>query len=392
MEERATAIRAWLQERTPEIAALLEPLVAAESPSSDRASQRQPFEILAAELDELGFEVEAVAAEEVGDHLLARPRAGSWRRREEGGSSQLLLGHMDTVWPLGTLDRMPVRVEAGRLHGPGAYDMKGGLAQMVFALRALREHGIAPALEPVVFVSTDEEVGSVESRPHIERLAEEASRVFVLEPSFGPGGSLKTGRKGIGEFTIAVTGVASHAGLEPGKGASAILELSLQVRRLFDLNDLERGTTVNVGQIDGGLRPNVVAPAAKAVADVRVASVEEAERIDAAIHALRPDDAATSIAVEGGFDRPPLVPTPRNRALADRARELAGALGFDLGEAAVGGASDGNVTTLLAATLDGLGAVGDGAHAQHEHVLVDRLAQRAALLALLIAEPEIPSR
>jgi glutamate carboxypeptidase len=298
---------------------------------------------------------------------------------------------MDTVWPLGTIERIPLRTEAGRLHGPGAFDMKGGLAQMLFALRALREHDLAFPLAPTVFINSDEEIGSVESRAHIERLAGDAARAFVMEPSFGPSGSLKTARKGAGQFTIRVTGVASHAGLDPEAGASAILELSRQVQRLFELNDLERGTTVNVGRIDGGLRPNVVAPAAKAVADVRVASADEAVRIEAAIRGLEPVSEATSLEIEGGFERPPLTPTPRNRALWRRAQAVARELGIPVREAAVGGASDGNFTSMHTATLDGLGAVGDGAHADREHVLVDRLPERAALLAMLVCEPPIAS-
>ena len=391
MGDPGPAILAWLRDRTDEIAALLERLVVAESPSDAPDAQRDAFEILAAELADLGFEVERVPGAEVGDHLLARPDPREWRAASAGGPAQLLIGHLDTVWPLGTIERMPARTEEGRLHGPGAFDMKGGLAQMVFALRALREHDLDPEVAPVAFVSSDEEISSIESRPHVERLAGEAARALVLEPAFGPGGSLKTQRKGIGEFTIKVKGVASHAGLAPGGGASAILALSRQVERLVELNDLERGTSVNVGQIDGGLRPNVVAPAATAVADVRVASVEEADRIEAAIRGLEPVGESTSIEVEGGFDRPPLAPTPRNRALSERAQAIASGLGIALGEAAVGGASDGNLTSLHTATLDGLGAVGDGAHAQHEHVLVDRLPERAALLAMIVREPRIAS-
>lgn len=391
MADPGSAILAWLRERTGEITALLERLVAAESPSLTPEAHREAFEILAGELDELGFELERVPGIEVGNHLLARPRPREWKEARADGQTQLLLGHVDTVWPLGTIERMPLRTEEGRLHGPGAFDMKGGLAQMLFALRALRERDLAPLLAPTVFINSDEEIGSVESRPHIERLAGEAARAFVLEPSFGPSGSLKTARKGIGEFTISVKGVASHAGLDPAPGASAILELSQQVQRLFELSDLERGTTVNVGRIDGGLRPNVVAPAAKAVADVRVTSPDEAARIEAAIRALEPVSEATSLEIEGGFDRPPLAPTPRNRALWERAQAIADGLGIPLQEAAVGGASDGNFTSMHTATLDGLGAVGDGAHAEHEHVLVDRLPERAALLAMLLREPQIPS-
>jgi glutamate carboxypeptidase len=279
---------------------------------------------------------------------------------------------------------MPVREEGGRLHGPGTYDMKAGLVQMLFALRALREHGLEPISPVALLINTDEEIGSPESREHIEHLARSASRAFVLEPSFGPAGSLKTARKGAGEFVVTVRGRASHAGIDPGEGVSAILELSHQIQRLFALNDPERGVTVNVGTIDGGLRPNVVAPRAAAMVDVRVRTREDAERVEAAIRRLEPVQEGASIAIEGGFRRPPLERTARNRALWEAARAAAKTLGIPLEEAAVGGASDGNFTSRYAATLDGLGGVGDGAHAAHEHVLVARLPERAALLATLL--------
>ncbi|MGZ8666240.1 MAG: M20 family metallopeptidase [Solirubrobacterales bacterium] len=360
--------------------ALLERLVSAESPSLDPAAQREPYRLLAEGLGELGFEVEPIPGREVGDHLLARDAAAT----TANGAPQLLLGHMDTVWPQDTLAKMPVREEEGRLHGPGVYDMKAGLVQMLFALRALREHDVEPASPVTVLINTDEEIGSPESREHIERLARSASRAFVLEPSFGPAGNLKTARKGSGDFTVTVHGLASHAGIEPGKGVSAILELSHQVQELFELNDPERGITVNVGTIDGGLRPNVIAPRAVARVDVRVRTAEDAERVEAAVRGLEPVQEGASIEVEGGFGRPPLERTARNRALWEAARDAAEALGIRLDEAAVGGASDGNFSSRHAATLDGLGGVGDGAHAEHEHVLVERLPERAALLATLL--------
>ena len=360
--------------------ASLERLACAESPSLDPAAQREPFRLLAAELGELGFEVESIAGRRVGDHLLARDAAAP----SGNGPPQLLLGHMDTVWPHGTLAKMPVREEEGRLHGPGVYDMKAGLVQMLFALRALREHGLEPASPVTVMINSDEEIGSPESREHIERLARSASRAFVLEPSFGPAGSLKTARKGSGDFTVTVHGLASHAGIEPGKGVSAILELSHQIQKLFELNDPQRGVTVNVGTIDGGLRPNVVAPRAVARVDVRVRTAEDAGHVEAAIRRLEPTQEGAAIEVEGGFGRPPLERTARNRALWEAARDAAGSLGIPLDEAEVGGASDGNFSSRHAATLDGLGGVGDGAHAEHEHVVVARLPERAALLATLL--------
>ena len=354
-------------------------LASAESPSVEPKSQREARAILAAELAELDLEVETLLGAESGDHLLATAPGG-----RDGEPIQLLLGHLDTVWPVGTVENMPVRLEDGLLYGPGVFDMKGGLVQMLYALRALAEQGIAPAFRPVILINSDEEIGSRDSRPHVERLAREAARVLVLEPAFGRAGKLKTARKGVGRFTLRVGGVASHAGLDPEAGVSAILELSHQVQRLFALNDPERGITVNVGTIDGGLRANVIAPEAVARIEARVVNAEDAAWVDEQIRGLEAVAEGISLRVEGGFGRPPLERTPRNRALWQLARDTAAGLGIELEEALVGGASDGNVASAFAPTLDGLGAVGDGAHAEHEHVVVARMPERAALVALLL--------
>ncbi len=375
----APAVLDWLRSRTADMVEAVERLASAESPSLEPSSQREPFRILSEQLGELDFDVERIPGRSVGDHLLARQRSVP-----ADGRQQLLLGHMDTVWPRGTLAAMPVREEEGRLHGPGVYDMKAGLIQMLFALEGLREQGLESAMPVVVLVNSDEEIGSPESREHIERLSRESTRAFILEPSFGPGGRLKTARKGSGDFAVTVKGIASHAGIEPGKGVSAILELSHQVQRLFELNDAGRGVTVNVGTIDGGLRPNIVAPEATAMVDVRVRTDADAERVEAQIRALEPVQEGAEIRVEGGFDRPPLERTARNRALWEEARAAARELDITLDEAEVGGASDGNFTSRHTATLDGLGGVGDGAHAEYEHVMVKRLPERAALLSMLL--------
>jgi glutamate carboxypeptidase len=236
-------------------------------------------------------------------------------------------------------------------------------------------------------ITSDEETGSADSRRTTVRLARRAARAFVLEPAYGSTGKLKTSRKAVGEFEIVIKGRAAHAGLSPGEGASAILELSHQIQRLFALNDLARGISVNVGTIDGGVRPNVVAPEVRARVDVRVPTLADADRIETAIRGLTPVDERSSIRVSGSFGHPPLEPLPRNRALWTLARSLAGTIGIDLEEAAVGGASDGNVISQYTATLDGLGAVGDGAHAAHEYVLASKLSERAALVALLLTAP-----
>jgi glutamate carboxypeptidase len=288
---------------------------------------------------------------------------------------------------VGTLDRMPVREEEGRLHGPGTLDMKGGLTQAVFALRALRALGLEPAVSPVLFFNSDEEIGSPESKRYVRMLARRVRRAFVLEPSLGSDGRIKTARKGLGRFQITIRGRASHAGLDPEAGASAILELSHVIQQLHALNDLERGTTVNVGVIDGGVRPNVVAPLARASVDVRVRTVEDGARVQEAIRALEPQTPGVRLEIEGAVAVPPLERTPRNRILWEEAREAAEALGLVVEEGMAGGGSDGNTTSQFTATLDGLGCVGDGAHADHEHIEIDRSLERCALLARLLLSP-----
>lgn len=376
----AKALLARLREQTGEMTELLARLARAESPSLDPDAQREAFSILEAELSELGFSVERLAGEGTGDHLLAAPPDA-----DEGEPHQLLLGHLDTVWPAGTIAEMPLRADGGMLYGPGVFDMKGGLVQMLFALRALAELGVEPPSPPVVLINADEEIGSRDSRRHVERLARGAARAFVLEPAFGIAGKLKTARKGVGRFTVRLSGEASHAGLDPEGGVSAILEASHQIQRLFALNDPERGTTVNVGTIDGGMGPNVVAPEALAEVEARVVTAADAARVGEQIRALEPVTEGVTLSVEGSFGRPPLERTPRNRGLWELARAAAAELGIEISEALVGGASDGNTTSAHTATLDGLGAVGDGAHARHEHVVVERLPERAALLAVLLA-------
>ncbi|MCA9941084.1 MAG: M20 family metallopeptidase, partial [Anaerolineales bacterium] len=297
---------------------------------------------------------------------------------------QLLLGHSDTVWDVGTLQTMPCVIEDGKMRGPGVYDMKAGLAQMIFALRALRDLRLTPAVAPLVFVNSDEEIGSFESGSHIARLARQVARVLVLEPSLEPGGKLKTARKGVGDFVITVHGRAAHAGLEPEKGISAILEMARLIPQLDAMNDWERGVSVNVGLLSGGVRSNVIAPISQATVDVRIPTQADAERVTAKIRGLCPSRAGISLDIEGGINRMPLERTPRNRQLWHLARDLGRLLGLQLEQGAAGGGSDGNITSPYTATLDGLGAVGDGAHATHEFVYLDKMVERAALLALLI--------
>lgn len=360
---------------------LLREVALLESPSVLPATQGPVFDRLAVELAAAGLNVRRLKGRTSGGQLLALPP-----RPARKGRGQLLLGHCDTVWPLGTLETMPVEIRDGKLTGPGVYDMKGGLVQGIFALRALRDLGFEPPLAPVFFINSDEEIGSADSMARILRLARCMERVFVLEPSLGPAGRLKTRRKGSVRFTVRVTGRAAHSGLDPEKGASAILELAHLILRLYALADPERGVTVNVGVISGGLRRNVVAPEARAEVDVRVLRREDAEAVVRAIREMQPATPGTRIEVEGGIDRPPLEATPGNRVLWEAAVRHAAALGFGLEEGTAGGASDGSFTSQIVPTLDGLGVVGDGAHAVHEHVEIARMPERAALLALLMME------
>ena len=303
----------------------------------------------------------------------------------------MLVGHVDTVWPLGTLDEMPVDERNGHLVGPGIFDMKGGLAQMVFALRALRALGLEPPLAPVVFLNSDEEIGSPESEARIRKLARRMDRALVLEPALEPVGKLKTTRRGVGRFTIRIRGRSAHTGLAPGEGASAILALSHVVQQLHELSDVDRGITVNVGEVQGGTRPNVVAADARAEVDVRVRTVDDARWVEERVAEIQAGPApipGTSVEIRGAVDRPPMEGTPRNRALWRAAKAVADAMELEVQEGMSGGASDGNTTSLYTATLDGLGAVGDGAHALHEYVEVERMPERAALLAGILLLPE----
>jgi glutamate carboxypeptidase len=284
---------------------------------------------------------------------------------------------------------MPVIEKGDRLYGPGTYDMKGGLVNILFALRALQTLGLKAEVTPIVLINSDEEIGSCDSMRHIKRLAKVSERVFVLEPALGPAGKLKTARKGNGFFEIRVLGRAAHAGLEPERGASAILELSMVIQRLFALNDAERGITVNVGTIDGGLRTNIVAPESRATVDIRVLTIADARRIEAEVLSLEATTPGTELVITGTMNRPPMERTPGNQHLWKLAEAAGKRLGLDLQQGTSGGGSDGNVTSLFTPTLDGLGPMGDGAHASHEHVVVRSLPERAALLAMLLLEPSM---
>lgn len=382
MTERASAVLEYLEARQEQMKALLVRLAEVESPTRDPSAQYPVLDMLQEEMRSVGMETLRLSGRETGGHLFARPA-----ERRRGRPFQLLLGHCDTVWARGTLETMPVRSDGDRLKGPGVFDMKGGLVQMIYALRALRELDFESPVVPVVFINSDEEQGSPESFRHIDRLARRACRALVLEPALGLDGRLKTARKGVGRFVVRVLGRSAHGGLEPEVGASAILELSHVIQMMYELADPERGITVNVGEIAGGTAANVVAAESRAVVDVRVPDEEAAREVERAIYAIEAVTPGTRLEIEGHVGRAPMERTPRNRALWHMAERLAEELELDVEEGISGGASDGNIASRHTATLDGLGPVGDGAHALHEFVDLDQMPERTALLTLLLLAP-----
>jgi glutamate carboxypeptidase len=370
---------AFLQARLPEMVDDLRRFTMCETPSGDAERIARCADLLAGSFDAAGATTEILDAPEGNRHLRA-----TWAA--DAGPPLLILCHFDTVWPVGTLESMPFTVEEGVARGPGIFDMKAGLVQAVWAVRALMDV-LATRRHIVLLCTSDEELGSGTSRELIEAEARRAAAVFVLEASAG--GALKTARKGVATFDLAVTGRASHAGLDPDSGISAIVELAHQVLDLRDLQDREAGSTVNVGVIEGGTARNVVAAQATAKIDVRFSTRREAERLTASILGLRPHNPAVRLDVTGGVNRYPMERTAATAALFNRAVAIAADLGFPLEEVAVGGGSDGNFCSAVGATvLDGLGAVGGGAHSADEHVVVDAMPLRAALLCGLLASVE----
>ena len=372
-------LSAFCDDRYDWLLRVLTELIRLESPTTDPAAVDRCGERLAEHLREMDGSVERIPSPTSGAHLRATFGAGP------PAPQVLLLGHFDTVWPVGQIERMPVREADGRLYGPGVFDMKAGIVIGMLAVRALAAAGRLAGVRVAMLLTADEERGSRSSRGLVEEEARRSAAVFVLEPAL-PAGAVKTGRKGCGEFELRVRGIAAHAGIDPLRGASAIDELAAQIAAVAAFRDRDRGVTLNVGFIEGGGRPNVVAEHARAVIDARAATMEDARALERSLQALRPTLAGTTVEVAGGFSRPPFERTPEVARLYDRARAVAAELGRDLGEGATGGGSDGNFTGALGVpTLDGLGAVGDGAHALDEHVVTADLTWRAALLAGLIA-------
>lgn len=374
--DTAAALREHIHDARDAYLEFLVRLVRAESPSTDPDAQAAVQTMLAEALDDLGFAPTQLPGTTTGGALYARPSGATAH-----APRQLLLGHGDTVWGHGTLDQMPVEVDDDRVRGPGVFDMKGGLTSMIFALRALQALDLRPSATPLVLVTSDEEIGSPESKRHIDRLARVSERVFVLEPALGPEGKLKTARKGTGELTI----IARASGTPPS--GNVVLELSRLVQRLHALNDLERGVTVNVGTIDGRQLEGETASEGRLAVDVRVPTQADADRLGRVIHDFESETPGVSLTIQGGLDRPPMERTPGTARLWTCARRLGQQLGLDLEEGRSGGASDGNFTSQYAPTLDGLGAVGDGAHADHEYLDIEHTLDRCALLALLLLVP-----
>ena len=376
----ASDLLGYFQSLLPESISWLRQLVEMESYSGDKAA----VDALAAHLAGR-FEAEGSKAE-----LLPCPSRGntlrvSWRAGREGNPSPvLLLGHLDTVWPPGTIRARPFRVESGQAFGPGVYDMKAGLLLSLLVSRALKEGKSRPGRDVLFLFTGDEEIGTAEGLPYLQETARECGAVLCLEPPLA-GGRAKTFRKGVGWFRLRVEGLSAHAGVEPEKGANAILELSRQVLRLDELNDKERGTTVTTGTIRGGTASNVVPAEAEAEIDVRVVSAEAGGSIEARIRGLQPFDTRCSLTVEGGMNRPPLERTPMVVELYFKARAAALELGMDLGEGGTGGGSDGSFTAAMGIpTLDGLGVEGGGAHAPDEYIEIGDIQMRAALLCRLL--------
>lgn len=376
------------QLKLPWFLARLKELVLVESPSEDPAAVNAAQQLTAQWATELGARVKRYRQKSYGDVYELRFGADSTGRALRSGSGRskqkpiLILSHLDTVWPRGTLKTMPLRDDGKKLSGPGVLDMKAGVVMALTAVDLLRDFNL---LRPVtLLINSEEEIGSPVSRPITERLAKESSAVFVLEPAQGL--ALKTARKGVGHYDLHVTGVGAHAGVDFESGHSAVLELARQIGKIAAFTDLKRGLTVNPGVISGGTRSNVIAAEAQAEIDVRIARASDEKRVDRLFRSLKPIDKACALTITGGINRPPMERKAGTVALFKQARKLAADLGFALDEASTGGGSDGNFTAALGVpTLDGMGAIGAGAHAAHEHILIEHIVPRTALLAAMLA-------
>jgi glutamate carboxypeptidase len=372
-----------LKNREKDMVRLLGDFVRCESPSHDKAAVDRFGVIVAREWRRRGAKVRILRNPSRGNHLRAEVWLGQGRPPRQ---QIMVLGHMDTVYPAGTLAKMPFRVSGGRAWGPGTFDMKAGLVLALFAVDALKATGTKTSKRLVFLWTSDEEIGSESSRRAIERESRQSDVVLVLEPSFGPDGRLKTARKGVGGAEIVVTGRSAHAGVDPEKGVNAVHELALQIQRVMKLNNPRRGITVQATVVAGGTVSNVIPASARAELDIRYSRMADAATLQRQLRRLRPILKGARVEVRGERNRPPLERTAATRALFRQAQSLMRDMGLPLGEAATGGGSDGNLTAALGVpTLDGLGAVGDGPHSPREHVVIRALPERAALIAGLLA-------
>lgn len=374
----------YFRKQQRQILDTIQQFVEIESPSDVKAAVDRLGAVITSRFSELGGKVRVHRTKEFGNHL----QVDFSRARSRGGKPVLLLGHMDTVHPIGTISKMPFRTIKGRVLGPGVADMKAGIALAFHVIEALLRWNDGRMPRPVtLLLVSDEEVGSASSRILIEELARQAIGVLVLEPAHGANGAVKTARKSVGAYTLRVQGRAAHAGLDFQKGHNAVVELSRQICAVSEFVDLDRGVTINVGKVTGGTRVNVVPAEASAAIDVRVRTQADARKIDRKLRSLKPFNRNCKLTITGGINRPPLERKDGVIALYDKARAIAKELGWELEEAAVGGGSDGSFTAALGVpTLDGLGAVGGGAHSPEEFVVVAELPKRAALLAGLIEQ------
>jgi len=380
-EAHLPSLLAYFETHKSEMLEFTRWLVEQESMSREADATRRIAENLGDRLDSAGAAVELLNDQVYGATVRARFDCAG---EVQGNNQLLVVGHLDTVWPLGTLAARPFQVEGDRAFGPGIFDMKAGVMLAVFAMRAIKEMGLATRRSVTLLMTCDEETGSHFSRALIEDEASRAVAALVLEPPI-PGGTIKTGRKGVGEFELIIRGRPAHAGNDPRAGISAITELAHQILAINSLNDFERGTTVNVGVARGGVLSNVIAAEAHAFIDMRFQAIDEGLRIEQAMQQLRPVLDGAFIEVLGGINRPPLVRTPEIGKLFEHAKQLAAEIGFELKEGSVGGGSDGNfIAALGVPVLDGLGVDGSGAHAEHEHIIVSDIPRRASLLTRLI--------
>ncbi|MFO7848220.1 MAG: M20 family metallopeptidase [Balneolaceae bacterium] len=384
MTDSALEVHNFFAEQKENFINLLRSLVEQETPSNQPSSFDEILDIISRNFQALDFNVEHREGQKTAGQLLCRSKDFN-----PEAPAQLIVGHIDTVWNIGTLIEMPFLADNNEVSGPGVFDMKAGICMMIFSMKAITQLEKNLEVQPVFLLTTDEEIGSRESKDLIIEQAKLAERTFVLEPALDAEGKIKTERKGIGQFEITIKGHPSHAGLDPEKGASAIVGLSNVVQQLVALNAPEKGISVNVGTIEGGERANVVAEKSKAVVDVRVPTKEDGEFIKKSIYNIDPGLERVKVTVTGDIGRPPLEKNEANQKLWEITKSLGADLDIDLQEGKSGGGSDGNYTNLHSPTIDGLGAVGEGAHAYHEKIYLEETLKRAELLTLLLLHPSL---